>query len=252
MSQNSALVPALDKQPHHRLHPVLAAFAGSEPRHLPAPLISRLQPHEILFYQGDAANHIFEVVEGVIRLYRLLPDGRRAIAGFLYPGGLIGLSSNHRYACTAEAITAARIRRHTRSQIEAAARRHPELSGWLLQHMRDELAAVMNHLLLLGRKNAQERVASFLIAVAQKKTACGRPLSVDLPMSRADIGDYLGLTLETVSRVLAKLKAARLIALPAPHQVLLLQYDALRELAGEDDDEPAAETLTAQNKPWTH
>lgn len=253
MSEISPFASAQDKKPHHILNPVLEAFAGSEPRILPAPLITHIGQNEILFCQGDPANHIYEVVEGVMRLYRLLPDGRRAIAGFLYPGDIVGLSSHRRYAFSAEAITAAKIRRYARSQVEAAAHQSPGLSAWLVEHMRSELATAMDHMLLLGRKSACERVASFLLTIAQKTAASGRTPSIALPMSRVDIGDYLGLTLETVSRVLAKLKTACLIALPTPHNVSILQYDALRELAGQDEDDLDINApLLGENGRWAH
>lgn len=216
------------------------------------PPLSTFQPNQMIFCEGDPATHIFEIAEGIVRLCRLLPDGRRAITGFLYPGDLTGISATLRHAFTAEAVTPVKLRRHARSHFEAAASRSPELSQRLFGIMRDEMSAALDQLLLLGRKTAHERVASFLLVVARRASGIRTRSQVDLPMTRLDIADHLGLTLETVSRAFAKFKNDGLIALPTPHTVILLRPDLLCQLAGEDEGDEEADRQPQRVAAWAH
>jgi CRP/FNR family transcriptional regulator len=208
--------------------PTIAALA----RVVPMPTVQTLAPGGCVFFEGDAAEHVYDLVEGVLRLSKLLPDGRRQILGFCQAGALVGFVPGAEHAHTAEAVTAVKLRRYPRAKLDRLIEDDPSVGRRLLARLAQELRAAEELMLLLGRKSAAERLASFLLALAA--TAGGRRgdgLVVELPMSRGDIGDYLGLTLETVSRVISQLKARGLIALPNPHRAVLLQPAALRQLA---------------------
>jgi CRP/FNR family transcriptional regulator len=193
-----------------------------------------LAAREVLFWEGDAADHLFEIVSGCLRLYKLMADGRRAIIGFVFPGEILGVSLRDRYLFTAEAVGGVKLRRYPRAQMYANLARMPGLSQEILAMACDELSAAQDQMLLLGRKTAQERIASFLIAVAKRTAHDDVPArEIELPMARVDIADFLGLTIETVSRVLTKLKSEGLIALPSPHHISLRQMAGLFRMAGE-------------------
>ncbi len=197
-----------------------------------------LQSRETLFYEGDAADALFNVTLGAIKVYKLLADGRRQITGFLFPGDFLGLALHNRYTYSAEAVTTARVCRFTRIALEKLLDEYPALEKRLLQSASNELAAAQDQMLLLGRKTAKERIATFLLSLADREQRRGEASDiVDLPMSRNDIGDYLGLTVETVSRTFTRLRKSELIELRGAHHVALLDRDALMELAGIESDE---------------
>ena len=206
------------------------------------------QPIEILparraaFWQGDAAEHIVQVATGVLRLCRILPDGRRAIAALAFPGDILGLSFRGQYPVTAEAVSEVLLRRLSRRQLDAAAQGSAHLRAQLFDSVCEDARGAQARLLLL-HMTAEQRVTSLLLFVARKGVDGLRPGSeVDLPMSRGDIADYLGLKIETVSRTLTKLRARGLIAVPNAHQIVLLIPSALREIAGEDDEPGVLDT----------
>ena len=201
--------------------------------------IETLPAGAALFWEGDQATQIFDVLEGVMRVYRIMPDGRRAIMGFIHPGDVLGVSFRDRYLFTAEAVTTVKVRRFARGRFFAMINESPALRPQLFAILCDEMSAAQDQLLLLGRKTAEERVVSFLLAV-HRKTNGGH--EIELPMSRQDMADYLGLTIETVSRMMTSLSRRGLIASHGRHSVTLRKLSALREIAGEDDDgtEPSA------------
>jgi CRP/FNR family transcriptional regulator, anaerobic regulatory protein len=161
-----------------------------------------LSPGAALFWEGDNAGQIFDMLEGVMRIYRIMPDGRRAIIGFVHPGDVLGVSFQDRYLFTAEAVTQVKVRRFARGRFFALINESPALRPQLIAILCDEMSAAQDQMLLLGRKTAEERVISFLLWVRRKGA---RSEEVELPMSRQDIADYLGLTIETVSRTMTSL-----------------------------------------------
>jgi CRP/FNR family transcriptional regulator, anaerobic regulatory protein len=198
--------------------------------------IEILPARRAAFRQGDAAEHAFQVATGVLRLCRILPDGRRAIAGLVFPGDIVGLSFPDQYPVTAEAASEVLLRRLSRRQLEAAAQRSAQLRSQLFDRVCEDACGAQDRLLLL-HMTAEQRVSSFLLFVARKgKARLRRGAEIDLPMSRGDVADYLGLKIETVCRTLAKLRARGLIAVPSPHQIVLLIPSALMEVAGEADE----------------
>lgn len=194
----------------------------------------RKAPGEIVFAEGDETNSVYEIVRGMVRLVKLLPDGRRQITGFLCAGRLLGLAPEGAHVYTGEAVTEVTLYRYGRAAFDRLVDEVPGFAKRLLTVTSQELHVAQNQMLLLGRKIATEKVASFLLLVAEEQDGDG--IEVDLPMTRSDIADYLGLTIETVSRTLTKLKQVGLIALPASNRLKIRDRNQLEKLAAGDGD----------------
>ena len=190
-----------------------------------------LKAGEGLIRQGDPAGHVFNITSGSVRVYKLLSDGRRQITGFLFAGDFVGLATGEDYAFSAEAIEDATLCRFRKSDYRALIREAPALESALLERATHELAAAQNQMLLLGRKTALERVASFLLNLPEDPVRPATDGLVRLPMTRAEIADYLGLTIETVSRVFSRLKTTGVIRLVSLHELRIEQPDRLAALA---------------------
>lgn len=192
----------------------------------------RLPAGSVLFNQGDSAADLFTVTSGMVKTAKLLPDGRRQITGFLVPGDLVGLADGGGYATTAEAVTDATLCGFERRALERAMTSHPELERHMLRLANNEVAAAHEQMMLLGRKTAREKIATFLVRFADRAARRGASTSpLALPMSRADLGDHLGLTMETVSRTFSRLRREGLIETANTHAVTLRDPAALRALA---------------------
>ncbi len=188
---------------------------------------------EVLAREGDPADRMFNVTSGAVRVHKLLPDGRRQIVGFLFAGDFLGLAAGDRYAYSAEAITAGSACRFPRNAYRKLLREIPDLEASLLERTANELRAAQDQMLLLGRKTAIERLASFLLDLsARDRRAGGEGREVQLPMTRAEIADYLGLTTETVSRVTSRLKSRGVIRLLTMHSLRIEKPAELVALAG--------------------
>lgn len=190
---------------------------------------------ETIFFEGDVASHVYNLTSGVLRLSKLLPDGRRQIAGFLFPGDFLGITMEDEHAFTAEAITPSQLCQFSRTRFDGFVDSHPHLERRLYAIAAHELAAARQQVVLLGRKTAAERVASFLLMLDARRISSGSGERLDgfitLPMSRNDIADYLGLRIETVSRELSALKASRLIRLTTTQTIRFVDRERLEELA---------------------
>lgn len=185
-----------------------------------------------LIREGDPATSLFNVTSGSVRVFKLLPDGRRQITGFLFAGDFLGLATGDAYAFSAEAIEPTTACRFRKSDYRQLIRESPALENALLDRATHELAAAQDQMLLLGRKTAQERLASFLLDLpAHDPMRPGRDGHIRLPMTRAEIADYLGLTIETVSRVMTRLKTTGVIRLIALNEIEVLRPDRLRAIA---------------------
>ena len=192
----------------------------------------RLGVDEPLFFEGDPADAVFTVTSGALRLSKLLADGRRQIAGFLYPGDFLGLTVEDVHLFTAEAVVPSELCRFSRPRFERFLEEHPHMERKLFAVAAHELAAARLQVVLLGRKTATEKVVSFLLSLASRCRKHGRLAdSVELPMTRTDIADYLGLRIETVSRELSALKSKQMIRLTGMHSLQLLNKPALEALA---------------------
>ena len=191
-----------------------------------------LVPGDPLFDESEPATHLFNVTAGTMKVYKLLPDGRRQITGFLFSGDFLGLANAETYAYSAESVTHAALCRFPRKKLEDLLSRYPKLESRLLGMASHELAAAQEQMLLLGRKSAKEKIVSFLLTLAERaarRGQTGNPIAV--PMSRTDIGDYLGLTTETVSRTFTQLKLAGRIVLLANGKVELRDMAAMRAVS---------------------
>ena len=144
---------------------------------------------QALFWEGDDAVQIFDVLQGVLRVCRIMSDGRRAIVGFIHPGDVIGVSFQNRYLFTAEAVTEVKVRRFARGRFFAMVNESPALQPQLIALLCDEMSAAQDQMLLLGRKTAEERVVSFLLAIRRKRA---KGAEIELPMSRQDMADSGG------------------------------------------------------------
>jgi CRP/FNR family transcriptional regulator len=212
---------------------ICADLAPNELRELSSIVTSvELGPGDPLFNEEEKADHVFNVTAGTMKIYKLLPDGRRQVTGFLFPGDFLGLANDETYAYSAEAVSPATLCRFPRRKLEAMLERFPKMERRLLGLASHELAAAQEQMLLLGRKTAREKIASFLLLLstrAKRRGQKGNPVSV--LMSRTDIGDYLGLTTETVSRTFTQLKGNGTIMLLSGGKVEIADLDALHELA---------------------
>ena len=199
----------------------------------------KLSPRQHLFLQGDAQNHVYLVKSGAMCLYKLLRNGRRQIIGFKFPGELIALGHDTKYRFCAQAIAATELRSFQSHALHAAAVEDSRLMSKLYESVAGDLARAYDLALSVGQRDAEDSVATFLLTVetrAKAESADGETLS--LPMSRSDIADYLGLSLETVSRIFTGFKRRGFIELSGRRGVRLVDRGALRALSGTPADTP--------------
>lgn len=186
---------------------------------------------QTLFDEGESADEVFTLTQGMLKLYKLMSDGRRQIVGFLVPGDFLGLAFGRTYVYSAEAVVPSVACRFRRQQFLGLLDEFPGLEKEILSRTSTELAAAQEQMLLLGRKTARERLASFLVALARRRSV-GNGGTLDLPMGRADIADYLGLTIETVSRTFTLFRKESLISLPDRSAVTIANLGRLEQVAG--------------------
>lgn len=170
----------------------------------PLEMIVRVDRDKEIVAQGDPARYCYQIVKGCVRTVKIMEDGRRQIGEFLFAGELFGWEALDEHDFAAEAVTQVNFQRYTRGNLEARADRDQDFARRLRQIAAGQLRAGRERMVLLGRKTAPERVASFLLEMAGRLSPNSRA-SVELPMRRADIADYLGLTIETVCRGLTSL-----------------------------------------------
>ena len=192
-----------------------------------------LAPGQSLFHEADAATRVFTLTRGCLKLYKLLADGRRQVTGFIFPGDFLGISVNDEHAFTAESLEQSELCLFPRSRFDSFLSANGKLERELYRVAAHELAAAQEQIVLLGRKTAVERLASFFLLLAEKaERRTKAPVRfVDLPMSRSDIADYLGLTKETVSRVLSSLRSRRIVRLDALDRIEIVDRDHLAQVA---------------------
>ena len=209
---------------------ICAAQAGEELTNLSRRV--RLAAKATVFEEGAQADSIWALVSGMVLLSKLLQDGRRQVVGIAVPGDLLGLSLQETNSFTATALTPAALCRFERARFVELLERAPGLMRRVFDTCTHELNLAQNHMLLLGRRSAEEKVATFLLSLrARCAPMHGLSARVDLPMTRQDIGDYLGLTLETVSRTMTRLAQRKIIAV-IPDGVRILDTQKLSSAAG--------------------
>jgi len=183
--------------------------------------------NEEVFGQDEAAEYVYRVVSGAVRTIRFSSDGRRQILNFYLPGDVFGLECGKQHTLSAEAVTDCDLALVRRSLIDTAAKQDATAAQAVIGMMQRQLQNAQEHALVLGRRGAGERVAAFLLQFADRVTA---QCDIDLPMSRADIADYLALTIETVSRAFTQMERAHTIALPSSRHVVVRDRCALELL----------------------
>ena len=182
---------------------------------------------EEIYGEGEPAEYVYEVITGAVRTHKLLSDGRRQIGAFHLPGDIFGLESSATHRLAAEAIVDTTVRLVKRRRLEQVAGADVQIARKLWTITAAELKHAENHMLLLGRKTAMERVATFLLEMDRRLAVAG---VMALPMCRRDIGDYLGLTLETVSRALSQLHAQGILGFSGARQIMLRNPQRLRSM----------------------
>ncbi|HZR88826.1 MAG TPA: helix-turn-helix domain-containing protein [Bradyrhizobium sp.] len=182
---------------------------------------------EEIYGEDEPAEYVYQVISGAVRSYKLLSDGRRQIGAFHLPGDVFGLESGATHRLATEAIIDTTVRLVKRKSLEQAAGHDVQVARKLWTMTAGELRHAEDHMLLLGRKTAMERVATFLLEMDRRLTVAGM---MALPMCRRDIGDYLGLTLETVSRALSQLHAQGVLGFSGARQIVLRNRQRLHNM----------------------
>lgn len=181
-----------------------------------------------IYGENEPAEYLYKVVSGAVRTYRVLNDGRRQIGAFYLPGDVFGIEVGEQHTFSAESIVDSKVMLIKRSSLLTLASRSADVSRQLWTMAATELQRAQDHTMLLI-KTAQERVAGFLLEMAKRAP---RANAVELPMSRQDIADYLGLTIETVSRTLTQLENSAAIEVPTSRRIVLRNQAALNRLNG--------------------
>jgi CRP/FNR family nitrogen fixation transcriptional regulator len=176
-----------------------------------------------LFAEGEATTFFYKVISGTVRVCKLLSDGRRQIEAFQLPGDIFGLESGAEHRFTAEAVEDTVVLAFRRSQFASLVRDNPAFGDQLISSVIRSLDRAQEHMVLLGRKTAQEKIATFLLDLSRRLTKADR---VELPMQRTDIADHLGLTIETVSRTLSQMVRDGLIRFVATGRTIVISDKA--------------------------
>lgn len=213
---------------------ICAALDDDEVGRLERIMTSRtLDANETLVSEGDPRDRVFSLTAGMLRLSTALPDGRRQITGFLLPGDYLGLADDEAHSQTAEAVIPSHLCAFPVRGMDRLVEEHPRLKDRLHDMTRAALRQARDSQMVLGRLAPVEKVASFLMMLSDRSGAPGRPANpVHLAMTRADIADHLGLTIETVSRSFTKLRTQGLIRLPDAHRVEIADRRLLAAVAG--------------------
>lgn len=182
---------------------------------------------DTIFDEGAPADRVYQLISGSLRTCRILRDGRRQIEAFHFAGDVFGLECGATYRVSAQTLSPAIVRVMPRAALEAQAQERGDIARRLLGLATDSLRHCQDHVLMLGRRAACERVAALLLDLAERT---GADALLDVPMTRQDMADYLGLTIETVSRTLTQFQQDGLIALPTTRKVLLRDRAALEAL----------------------
>ncbi len=186
--------------------------------------------NETVYSKGDEARFSYKVIEGAVRLSRIFADGRRQIVNFLLPEETFGIELAEKYTSTAEAVGDVLALRCPRVCIAHLTVGDPDINQKRLAMFSKSLAAAEQHVAMLGHQSAKERVASFLLALEMQRRG-DLEHTLDLPLSRQDIADYLGLTIETTCRALSELKRLQIIDAPSRRRIVIKDWRGLKALA---------------------
>jgi CRP-like cAMP-binding protein len=215
-TRKSSFAPALSPTPKQNLDSPLDMM-GSQ---------MRFGRNVEIFGEGEPAEYLYKVVSGAVRTYKVLADGRRQIGAFYLPGDIFGLEASDDHTFSAEAVSDSQVLVIKRSAVMDLAARDSGVAQQLWTVTGHELQRAQDHVMLLI-KSAQERVAGFLVEMAKRAPSAS---TIQLAMSRQDIADYLGLTIETISRTLTQFEKSAAIALPTSRQIEIRNRAALARL----------------------
>lgn len=213
---------------HGERHSRPASSADLVLSSLPTSICKRFRRNTEVFGQGDTAEYLYAVRTGAVRAYKMLDDGRRQIGSFYFPDDIFGIEAGINHQFSTDAIVDSNIVLVKRSAAEAMVTHDLQFAYKLWVITAQQLKHAQEHLVLLGRKNARERMATFLVEMARRRGLVGN--AVELPMSRQDIADYLGLTIETVSRRLTDMAESETVELTSSRRVRLRDLRRLVEL----------------------
>jgi CRP-like cAMP-binding protein len=217
---------------HTAYEPPFAVLASPKPvvsnSLAPVGLVMSFGRNAEIYAEGESAGYVYKVVSGVVRVSKLLPDGRRQISAFHLPGEMFGFEAEDVHHASAEAVVPTKVVAFKWDGLLDAGTRHVNVVRELLNLAMVGLRHTQDHLLLLGRKNALERLTAFLLEMDARTGSKG---VLDLAMPRHDIADYLGLTLETVSRMFAELKEMGMVRLESARRVHLLDAAGLKAMS---------------------
>ena len=212
-----ALCAALDEKALQHLERIVSAVT--------------LAPGQTLFDEGDSVKYVFNVLTGTLRLHKLLPDGQRQITGFGLRGDFLGLSAEGCHPYSAEAVSQVELCRFLMREMRDLFSHFTELERRLLAMREEELITAQDRMVTLGRRNPIEKISAFLLEFSHRQERWGQaPTPLTLAMTRGDIADYLGLTVETVSRTFTRLKSDGIIALPEATRVELIDRERLNDI----------------------
>ncbi len=187
---------------------------------------------ENIFLQNDPSTHLYNITEGNVKIYQLLDDGRIQIIGFLYPGDFFGTYKNNKYNYSAEAIGNLRVCVFDQRVLDKYMDQNPILAKELLNQTSYELTLAQDRMTVMGRLNAIEKIAIFFINISNQRKRIGwQSNPISLSMTRQDIADYLGLTIETVSREISKLKASNIIKIISSKQLFINDIEKLKQIS---------------------
>lgn len=189
--------------------------------------LKQLKAGETLYFEADSDDYCYQVVSGVVKEYNTLEDGRRQVADFYSEGDMFGLSEHCEQLHTAEALTASTIRCYPRAALMQAITATPSLSSSFLQTLMTRLHRTRERMVMIGRMTAMQRVASFLSRLADDQSVRE---DVQIVMSRQDIADHLGLTIETVCRALTALKREKIVSMKSARVFTIINEDALEAM----------------------
>jgi CRP/FNR family transcriptional regulator len=187
---------------------------------------------ENIFLQNDPSTHLYNITEGNVKIYQLLDDGRIQIIGFLYPGDFFGTYKNNKYNYSAEAIGNLRVCVFDQRILDKYMDQNPILAKELLNQTSYELTLAQDRMTVMGRLNAIEKIAIFFINISNQRKRIGwQSNPISLSMARQDIADYLGLTIETVSREISKLKTSNIIKIISSKQLFINDIEKLKQIS---------------------
>jgi len=187
---------------------------------------------ENIFLQNDPSTHLYNITEGNVKIYQLLDDGRIQIIGFLYPGDFFGTYKNNKYNYSAEAIGNLRVCVFDQRILDKYMDQNPILAKELLNQTSYELTLAQDRMTVMGRLNAIEKISIFFINISNQRKRIGwQSNPISLSMARQDIADYLGLTIETVSREISKLKTSNIIKIISSKQLFINDIEKLKQIS---------------------